>query len=1311
MAPKSSKRKRDDSPSKDVPPADAIPDADADQIHSALGAQRPASKRPRTRSATKEKDGHAEKAKNFGKRGKATKATNAKIPKAAKVLPQNITPTHHSVSTEKDPIECPAFPGEPPHHKRSLNHLTIPEMKLWATDNGIKPLKETSGKAKKEHWLAATAQEYEKLKRALIDHATAASIDLRDDPSSISPLEIRHRINEHYRVLPTGTEEGEKKDDAPAKKHHIVEGIIEPTASAAQKETADIMPKAGQGETVADLEEPLVRCLSRTELDSLLRKRALAPLENATHCDRMRLLLDDLVLEFNERCTGTHASITFATKHAEDSVLSDRNENFRQHIEHTKTVHGLAYAHNEVFDVINVDGDGNCLLRAFAEAWHGSEHFYEHTRVEIVDLWTQVFSEAPSASANCAVTRRREFYGQLMDDVVASGPHGDTRATLNRQVTENGVWGSDHLLQVLADTYGVQIFVHVNMWDHNNNAQWIVQGVGHPSYQEEVHLMHLGLGNHWYALRPTNDDLNYATLPGYIQQRLMQPWTFQVIGGTEPEQLPRIPAVAAAYRRPSSNDTQIEAPRMKEFRPTNYPRGPNWFRGREDAAPPPEPAVGFPMWPPQAEGGPNSRSSSRQPWAGDYGDAPGFTEPPLVDRHGNADQGTAGAADCQPAGVTTTEAQARKTPIVKQPSAASKKRKRGDSEEEEAEKGPTPGDVLARKRKKTSKVNSMRKLDRDSSPLSDVPSDPSAIRRTSPQSPSKTPFEPAGPEAPITEDPVGRAGNAGKSQNGPPDDIPSNRRGTSSRQSPLESPSFAPGEVRLKEGLNEKIDSQDDLGLDPTKSDDVDFAGDDLEASFTSQERAELDASGVNVQDGGDQDEKVRDEAFESEGNIENEAECSEYRTAGEDTLTQIAAAEAEFDNMDPEERQRILEEDTAYCKQEEEREEQRRRELGIPPLINPEGPPLDQDTPLTSVEPPEHFPDDSLDVLFNEPDDEDEDKENQPYLPSSRGDDNTHAPSRHTRDRNPSPEASPQASAPAPPLPAVPPISTTGITSAGMLIPSAGTSADLAAASHSTRTAAATSSNRVGSLFRPKEKRQKTPDMTPEEAIAQMIAAAAAKRAAADASTAQNQPLPTASSDSAVGDVDMGTRDPATLEDGRDLDRRTLDTTAAPGPLPPSKSTSASAAPPPPPPPPANNRSTTFPDSTLDDPPSVGQRLDSSTTPQPQPPPPPPPPTLNTNPASHPPPPASQPVPGSSSAITPNAADGSAGVRGGRKLPGAWKGRAAPEKRKRDESSDEEDEPEGKKGRFDGGGAGGGRDGDGAGRGGVSGIPGLGNL
>ncbi|KAK3066132.1 hypothetical protein LTS18_001984, partial [Coniosporium uncinatum] len=227
-------------------------------------------------------------------------------------------------------------------------------------------------------------------------------------------------------------------------------------------------------------------------------------------------------------------------------------------------------------------------------AWHGNEIFHKETRTEIIELWNRVFSRAPSAAANCAVTRRRGFYGQLMRDVIASGLHGNTRASLTRQVTEDGVWGSDHLLQVLADTYGVQIFVHVNMWDGNSRPQWVVQGVGHPSYEREIHLMHLGMGNHWYALDPRNDALNYARLPGYIQQRLMQPWTFQVIGGTEPEQLPRIPAGAAVHPPSRPGDTSFEAPMMREYRPDGYPRGPNWFRGREDAAPPPEPADNFP---------------------------------------------------------------------------------------------------------------------------------------------------------------------------------------------------------------------------------------------------------------------------------------------------------------------------------------------------------------------------------------------------------------------------------------------------------------------------------------------------------------------------------------------------------------------------------------------------------------------------------------------------------------------------------------------------------------------------------------------
>ncbi|KAK3045151.1 hypothetical protein LTS18_014453, partial [Coniosporium uncinatum] len=272
MPPKGSRRTRVDSPPKDVPPADAPPDADADPADSRSAAQGPASKRLRTRSANKEKDGQAEKAKDSRKQNRATKTVGAKKPRAAKDPLQNNTSTNLSASIQNDPVQCPAFPREPPHHKKTLNDLTIPEMKAWGADNGIKPLKETSGKAKKEHWLAAAAQEYEMIRQNLIDHAQGAEIDLREDPSSLSPLEIRHRINGHYGFLLGGAKKGVEKEKAPAKKPPGDKEVTELAKSAAQKQAAETKKKASQREGAEDNNEPQVRRMSEAELNSWLKK-------------------------------------------------------------------------------------------------------------------------------------------------------------------------------------------------------------------------------------------------------------------------------------------------------------------------------------------------------------------------------------------------------------------------------------------------------------------------------------------------------------------------------------------------------------------------------------------------------------------------------------------------------------------------------------------------------------------------------------------------------------------------------------------------------------------------------------------------------------------------------------------------------------------------------------------------------------------------------------------------------------------------------------------------------------------------------
>jgi hypothetical protein len=149
---------------------------------------------------------------------------------------------------------------------------------------------------------------------------------------------------------------------------------------------------------------------------------------------------------------------------------------------------------NSLFRLVNVCGDGNCLLRAFARGYYGHEQKHKQVRNDIFEYWDRVdigFDD-PNNILNVA---RAEFYRRI-EYCISCKQLDNPIADLQTQISVSGTWCSDDILQILADVYGVTIIIWLenrspNSPDHFNAV--IVRGSAVEAHtQRQIHILHVG---------------------------------------------------------------------------------------------------------------------------------------------------------------------------------------------------------------------------------------------------------------------------------------------------------------------------------------------------------------------------------------------------------------------------------------------------------------------------------------------------------------------------------------------------------------------------------------------------------------------------------------------------------------------------------------------------------------------------------------------------------------------------------------------------------------------------------------------------
>jgi hypothetical protein len=158
---------------------------------------------------------------------------------------------------------------------------------------------------------------------------------------------------------------------------------------------------------------------------------------------------------------------------------------------------------NALFRRVEVIGDGNCLLRAFARAYYGHENRHRQVRVDLFKYWdaVEMGHTNPSNPLNVA---RANLYLQIEHGILVKQNFDPSIDAIHDQITKGGTWCTDDVLQVIADVYGVTIV----MWEQNVNPTvqsdytiLLIRGSAPEAHtQRQIHLEYLT--DHYRAFIP-----------------------------------------------------------------------------------------------------------------------------------------------------------------------------------------------------------------------------------------------------------------------------------------------------------------------------------------------------------------------------------------------------------------------------------------------------------------------------------------------------------------------------------------------------------------------------------------------------------------------------------------------------------------------------------------------------------------------------------------------------------------------------------------------------------------------------------------
>lgn len=274
--------------------------------------------------------------------------------------------------------------------------------------------------------------------------------------------------------------------------------------------------------------------LTQFDLDEMrksVKRRNLAYKAGDTKCALLLRVLQYEVAVARENCGWSwylvEESEEQKKKREEEKKKREEEERKKQNAKHDKYVRGVEAKlvkkmfieglnghEKQRFRQTNVQGDGNCMFRAFSHAWFGNESRHRRVRADAFQTWRDVMT-----SAGDLATRRKDLYStlekQTSNSTKPEEPVDSRNAPVSQQLPNNTYWGSDEVLQVLADTYGVQVF-SFSPWVSPEDKErltliWEVRIRGddidtNNQPTPQVFLMNYRnyVGGHWTAITPVD---------------------------------------------------------------------------------------------------------------------------------------------------------------------------------------------------------------------------------------------------------------------------------------------------------------------------------------------------------------------------------------------------------------------------------------------------------------------------------------------------------------------------------------------------------------------------------------------------------------------------------------------------------------------------------------------------------------------------------------------------------------------------------------------------------------------------------------
>lgn len=182
-----------------------------------------------------------------------------------------------------------------------------------------------------------------------------------------------------------------------------------------------------------------------------------------------------------------------ADKLHSDGVSDANTARELQYVQSLKTLNitGRRYIHH------NVEGDGNCMLRALSGGLLASEHLHPQVRG---DLNRHLLESMGASSSGLDLSEDlMDYYMRLNEQSEDIGEYN-----LFEQIMYNGAWGTVELAEVFAILYDVEVLIHTPHWRPNQyQPEWqlLVRGSTGQNLAQ-VHIINWTNSRHWTYLRP-----------------------------------------------------------------------------------------------------------------------------------------------------------------------------------------------------------------------------------------------------------------------------------------------------------------------------------------------------------------------------------------------------------------------------------------------------------------------------------------------------------------------------------------------------------------------------------------------------------------------------------------------------------------------------------------------------------------------------------------------------------------------------------------------------------------------------------------